>query len=77
MICQAKMNFKWATTAKSLIVSSRKPQYRGYLLVLGLYSKILNSKKLVDFYMAEYSLEITLKEKLQTRLARTRKSSFE
>ena len=48
-----------------------------YLLVLGLYSKILDSKKLVDFYMAEYSLEITLKEKLQTRLARTRKSSFE
>ena len=39
-----------------------------YLLVLGLYSKILDSKKLVDFYMAEYSLEITLKEKLQTRL---------
>ena len=39
-----------------------------YPLGWGLYSKILDSKKLVDFYMAEYSLEITLKEKLQTRL---------
>ena len=39
-----------------------------YILVLGLYSKILDSKKLVDFYMAEHSLEITLKEKSQTRL---------
>ena len=37
-----------------------------YLLVLGLYSKILDSKKLGDFWEAEYSLEITLKEKLQT-----------
>ena len=48
-----------------------------WVLVLGLYSQILDSKKLIDFYMVEYSLEITLKEKLQTRLARTRKSSFE
>ena len=48
-----------------------------YVLGLGLYSKILDSKKLVDFWKAEYSLEITLKEKSQTRLARTRKSSFE
>ena len=39
-----------------------------YVLVLGLYSKILDSKKLDDFYMVEYSLEVTLKEKLQTRL---------
>ena len=39
-----------------------------YTLVLGLYSKILDSKTPVDFYMAEYSLEITLKDKSQTRL---------
>ena len=30
-----------------------------YNLVLGLYSEILDSKKLEDFYMAEYSLEAT------------------
>ena len=33
-----------------------------YVLGWGLYSKILDSKKLEDFYMAEYSLEITLKK---------------
>ena len=33
-----------------------------YIVVLGLYSKILDSKKLVDFCKAEYSLEVTLKE---------------
>ena len=48
--------------------SSVHPTMCMYLLVLGLYSKILDSKKLVDFYMAEYSLEITLKDKSQTRL---------
>ena len=34
-----------------------------YILVLGLYSELLDSKKLVDFNPSEYSLEITLKEK--------------
>ena len=37
-----------------------------YVLGWGLYSKILDSKKLEDFWQAEYSLEITLEEKLQT-----------
>ena len=46
------------------------------ILVLGLYSEILDSKKLVHIYMAEYSLEITLKEKLQTRLDSNSKVEF-
>ena len=64
-----KYLLQWTTEISNLSHSfSLFSTYYVHILVLGLYSKILDPKKPVDLQKAEYSLEITLKEKLQTRL---------